>query len=566
MIICERIYRQDKRAGKNFGKTKTNFQTAHRRFDKSLKCKKRSFYKGKLLQLETLNSKNPNEFWNYIKNLGPRKVNKIPWAVEIEGDTVTDHKLVLEKWKSDFENLYAVNENGFDDTFMKEVQKENSATAQSFIDFNLLNKDIEYEEVKRAIDRAKNQKAVGIDMIPNELLKNNTVIELLYKLFSMCFKNELIPDQWWYNIIHPIPKTNIMSIDPLKYRGLALQSCIFKILSDVISVRVVKYLEHHQILADEQNGFRRGRSCLHHVFALNTVVKNRMAQNKPTFCAFVDFRKAFDVVNRELLYHRLAKYGITGTVLNIIKHMYTSTVNLIRLNGEYSERFESKKGILQGNNLSPTLFSVYINDLIAEMKSKKLGVKLAGSEKLINILAYADDLVLIGETAAELNEMLETLKVWCKRWRVLINMQKTKAMHFRRKNVQCTNEKILIGTDEIEIVNNYRYLDLVFDCNLDIEKTIDPLVASGSCALGQILNKTRTHYDLGYGSFRKLLKSTVCAITDYCSGAWSCGADCKKLGMLMTRALRFYCGLPKTCPIAGIIGESGMIPGWLDAM
>ena len=424
-----------------------------------------------MLQLETLNSKNPNEFWNCIKNLGPRKVDKIPWAIEIEGDIVTDHKLVLEKWKSDFKNLYAVNENGFDDTFMKEVQKENSPTAQSSMDFNLLNRDIEYEEVKQANDRAQNQKAVGIDMISNELLKNNTVIELLYKLFSMCFKNELIPDQWWYNIIHPIPKTNIMSMDPLKYRGLALQSCIFKILSDVINVRVVKYLEHHQILADEQNGFRRGRSCLHHLFALNTVDKNCMAQNKPTFCAFVDFRKASDVVNCELLYHRLAKYGITGTILNIIKHMQTSTV-------------------LQGNNLNPTLFSIYINDLIVEMKSKKLGVKLAGSEKLINILAYADDLVLIDETAAELNEMLEILKVWCIRWRVLINVQKTKAMHFRQKNVQCTNEKILIGTDEIEIVNNYRYLGLVFDRNLDIEKTIDPLVASGSHALGQILNKT----------------------------------------------------------------------------
>ena len=123
----------------------------------------------------------------------------------------------------------------------------------------------------------KNGKAVGIDMIPNEQLKHKVVVKLLHRLFNLCWENKLVLDKWRDAIIHPIPKTTLLSMNPLDYRGLALQSCIHKIFSSILNARIVKYMEVNGILADEQNGFRKKRSCLHHVHNLTSLVKTRIS-------------------------------------------------------------------------------------------------------------------------------------------------------------------------------------------------------------------------------------------------------------------------------------------------
>ena len=160
--------------------------------------------------------------------------------------------------------------------------------------------------------RSKNNKAVGIDMIANEILKSDKVIELLHKLFDKLFENGQAPTMWRQSLIHPIPKGSNKLVQPLLYRGLALQSCIYKIYSSLLNERIGSYLEGEDLISEMQNRFRRNRSCNQHLFVINELTQIRLDENKSTFLCFVDFRKAFDYVDRDLLLVKLAELGICG--------------------------------------------------------------------------------------------------------------------------------------------------------------------------------------------------------------------------------------------------------------
>lgn len=121
---------------------------------------------------------------------------------------------------------------------------------------------------------------------------------------------------------------------------------------------------------DEQNGFRKDRSCVDHVFTLNNLLQNR------TFATFVDLKKAFHFVDRNLLQHKLQLNAINECMYNAIASLYTDTESRVSING-YRVR--------QGDNLSPTLFSIFMNDLATELKELNKGVQM-NSEKICLLL------------------------------------------------------------------------------------------------------------------------------------------------------------------------------------
>ena len=78
-----------------------------------------------------------------------------------------------------------------------------------------------------------------------------------------------------------------------------------KIYSSILNTRMLEHAERENIIADEQNGLRKNRSWVDDIFKLNSVIKTRLNENKPPFVAFIDFEKAFNFVNRDLLIYRV---------------------------------------------------------------------------------------------------------------------------------------------------------------------------------------------------------------------------------------------------------------------
>ena len=172
----------------------------------------------------------------------------------------------------------------------------------------------------------------------------------------------------------------------------------------------MSYANICNILVDEQNGFRKNRSCSDHIFTLSSVIQNRLHENKPTFAAFLDMEKAFDRVYRDLL--RLLEYGIDGKLYNSIKNMYGDNKSSILLNDLSTDCFNVTSGVRQGDTLYPILFSLFINELAVGVNNLNLGIDIGG--KKLSILLYVDDIVLMSESEGNLQKILDYCHKWCK--------------------------------------------------------------------------------------------------------------------------------------------------------
>ena len=151
---------------------------------------------------------------------------------------------------------------------------------------------------------------------------------------------------------------------------------------------IISYVEKGNILVEEQSGFRAHRSCLNNLFSLTSIIRNENSAGKHVYAAFLDMQKAFDLVDRDLLKYKLLSIGINGKIFNAIDHLYGKTVSCVKLNQFKTNWFEVNTGVRQGDSLSPTLFNIYINDLIIDLNSMDLGVDINGRRVccLLNML------------------------------------------------------------------------------------------------------------------------------------------------------------------------------------
>lgn len=130
-----------------------------------------------------------------------------------------------------------------------------------------------------------------------------------------------------------------------------------------------------------------------------------LSQNEKLYCAFVDFTKAFDFVVRDILWYKL---GVRDKMLDIIRSMYTKVISQVKHDSIISGAFLSNIGVRQGECLSPSLFSIYLNDLEEKINLKGADGVDIGMVKLFLSL-YADDIVLVAHFPVELQHLLKIL-------------------------------------------------------------------------------------------------------------------------------------------------------------
>ena len=359
-------------------------------------------------------------------------------------------------------------------------------------------------------------------------------------------------------IIKPIPKNSLADFRiPLEYRGISLLSTVYKLFTSVINDRIVKIAESQNIYADEQNGFRKKRSCEDHLYSITSIIRNRKRDKLPTFVSFVDFEKAFDRVDRDLLFFKLKSMGFNGKVLQAIKSIYSDCKATLNVNGLLTNTFDVKCGVRQGDTLSPTLFGLYINDLVKDLNDADKGIKLT-ADVTVSCLLYADDLAIIAESEQDLQHQLHVLENWCKKWRMRVNVKKTNVVHFRIKSQRKTSYKFRFNNEEIHCVDKYKYLGIILQDNLDFNVTATILANSGSRALGGIISKFKKLKGLGFNTFSSLFTSGVVPILDYCSSVWGFQSY-NQIDSVQNRAIRFYLGTHRFSPNLAINGDVGWI-------
>jgi len=245
-------------------------------------------------------------------------------------------------------------------------------------------------EIREGIRSLGTGKSPGPDDIVGEMLKCSTdfVLPIISKLFNAILECGNFPQIWSKGIIIPLHKKGNFS-EPDNYRGITLTSVFSKVFLHIVNNRLQKFIENNDIIVEEQSGFRKGYSTIDNIFVLHGIIEKYLSRSRKLYLAFVDFRKAFDSVNRRALWAIMDKYGFRGKIVDILKSMYHNVTCCVRSGNVLSEYFECSNGLKQGCKCSATLFSIMINMLAIEVKEKcKHGIQLIPNTEEIPLLLF----------------------------------------------------------------------------------------------------------------------------------------------------------------------------------
>ena len=351
---CENLKKEKYKALRYFRRTNdahdlNNYKQCRGRFKDTLSQKKFDFQKRNREELIE-SRRNSNLFWKTVKKFRYKDI--IPNPIKA-GVWVNHFKqlLFIEGLGNLKDSILEYNQEGeFSDTF---------------------NAPFSMSELRCSIRELKLGKSGGPDGIIPELITNtmNEMSEIFLALFNKIFETGCFPENWSNSLLCPILKSGSIS-DPNNYRGISLIDIFNKILTGMMYKRLYSWAEEFDKIDETQAGFRKEYSTVDNLFTLMAMGQKYLSKRGGRFyCLFVDFSKAFDRVNHTELINSLIRKGVHGKFLNLLIAMYSQLCTCVKLdNHKCSSQFRCNIGTRQGCKLSTILFTLFLNDLIDELK------------------------------------------------------------------------------------------------------------------------------------------------------------------------------------------------------
>ena len=377
-------------------------------------------------------------------------------------------------------------------------------------------------EMMDAIDELRSNAASGPDGIPSILLKKckNTLAKVLSTFWNKCMEDGNIPSSLKSSIIPPIHKGGNKS-DAANYRPVALTSHIIKIYEKVIRNRLTSHLDNNNSLNKNQHGFRKGRSCLTQLLAHHDNIMNLLEQGFNVDVVYLDFAKAFDKVDHNILLHKLKSLGINGKTLRWIQSFLEDRVQRVVVNGQLSTPSQVISGVPQGSVLGPLLFLVLIGDI---------------DENIVNslIASFADDTratkgIKTESDAAELQNDLFRIYDWSIKNNMEFNSIKFELLRYGLDNALKESTKYVTPEWElIESKDTVKDLGITLENNCSFKQHITNRIEAAKRMSAWVFRTFSTRERL---PLMTLYKSLVRPLVEYSSVLWSptSKADIKRL-------------------------------------
>ncbi|KAJ4443809.1 hypothetical protein ANN_05590 [Periplaneta americana] len=217
--------------------------------------------------------------------------------------------------------------------------------------------------------------------------------------------------------------------------------------------RLAPYVD--EIIGDHQSGFRRNRSTIDQIFCIRQIMEKKWEYKDTVHQLFIDFKKAYDSVKREVLYDILIEFGIPKKLVRLIKMCLSETCSRVRIGQFLSDAFPIHCGIKQRDALSPLIFNFALEYAIRKVQDNRQVLELNG---LHQFLDYADDVNMLGENTHTIRENTGILLEASKAIGLEVNPEKTKYMIMSRDQNIVRNGNIKIGDLSFEEVEKLKYL------------------------------------------------------------------------------------------------------------
>ena len=498
--------------------------------------------------LRSLHRHHPKEYWSILKNSDstPKSEPKVPLS------DFEKHFIRLNRGEQ-------METNQFDFSGIDLLSVE---------EFNL---DFTLDEISKNIKVLKNNKSEGADFVKNEYLKNcpQSVIILIVRLFNLILQTGHVPYEWCVGLIVPIFKKKGSHFDPNNYRGITLLSCLGKLFTLCLNARLTKFVTDRHIIGEEQTAFREGYSTMDNVFVLNEIINIYLHNHKRLYCCFIDYQKAFDTINRSALWGKLIENGINGKIFRVIYNMYDSAKSCVKEESMVSGLFACNVGVRQGENLSPLLFAIFLNDFEKSLSTKYNGLttitelsRILSNDDInffINMytLLYADDTLVFAESPEEMQLALNEVGVYCQTWGLSIHPDKTKIVIFSRGKVR-TAYNFKISNLDVATSSEYEYLGIFFNFSGSFGKAINERITPARKAMFG-LNEKAVNLLLPPDIHIDLFEKMIAPIFLYGCEVWGYG-NVEPLEIFYRGFIKRVLGLHRSTPNCIVYGEVGKYP------
>ena len=337
--------------------------------------------------------------------------------------------------------------------------------------------DVDAQTLIKLVKFLKRGKTSGSDNIHNEVLRLGTTTSLFHhlaKLFTSSTQLGYIPTAWKLATLRMLLKPDKPITLTTSYRPISLISSIMKLFERVIEQTLRSHLEHVGFINKHQSGFRKAKSTDDHLFRLSQSIIESFNRGEHVVAAFLDIEKAFDNVWHNGLRYKIFQLGLPTKMTRWLSDFLVGRLIQVNVNSFLSNQINPKAGVPQGSVLSPLLFPIYVNDLPPPHHQNSLS-------------QFADDTAQwaysrkVKTAAALLQQDLLKLAMWCAKWRIKLNPEKTKVIIFSRSILARKSEPNLkLYGETLKIYPQVRFLGITFDSKLTFQPHFEDILEAAT--------------------------------------------------------------------------------------
>ena len=496
-------FKNEKLKNKN-GTTYQQYKMYNDNINKLKKLRKRNYYQDYF----TENHRNSKKVWKGINTLLNRHRNQ-PNNIHLEENgLISNPTIVADKFNEFYLNVA--------DNLSSKIKQKGS----KFQDYlknpsksSFALKEILPVDVVKVINDLDGTKSGDIHNISPDLIKisKQTIVQPLSIIFNRCIHDGIFPQSMKSAKVIPVHKGNSKLITS-NYRPISLLPIFSKIFERLIYDQFMNYIDKHNILSDLQFGFQKNKSTEHAISSILSNINKASHNNQSSYCIFLDFAKAFDTVNHDILIEKLNYYGMDKQTLALFTSYLANRKQLVDINGTPSKTGTIKHGVPQGSILGPLLFLLYINDI-------------AQSSEILKNFLFADDTTVFysddpsnPKTEDTLNTELDKVSCWLAANKLSLNVKKSNFLHFHHGKSKKQSTLIKINNISVEEKQFTKYLGVFIDNKLSWKTHIQYIAKKLAKSIG-LITKVRGY--VNESCLLKLYHSFIQSHIDYNILNWS---------------------------------------------